>query len=185
MLYLDEDFTWRAWRRCGPMARGSRMGRCRSRKRAVAPGSEGGQIFGNAGANDTMAGRCPYEEIAEWANVMLRTVGGNGRTGGGGAARMKVEIADGAVEVRLGDGLSARLTAQGQQSGVAMPRHAPWNDTAYEHMCGRSRPENSARWPWRWDAVTLTGSWPWRRTYGALPVRRKKRSCSLSRRLLI
>src|SRR5260370_24555058 len=82
---------------------------------------KGGQIFGNAGTNDTMAGRCPYEEIAQYANVMLRAVKGTEGMWVAGPREMKVEIADGAMEVRLGDGLSARLAAEGQPSGVVLP----------------------------------------------------------------
>ena len=36
---------------------------------------KGGQLFGNAGANDTMTGRSPFEEIAQYGNVMFAVKG--------------------------------------------------------------------------------------------------------------
>jgi hypothetical protein len=92
----------------------------------------GGQIFGNAGANDTMSGRCPYEETAQYANVMLRAVKGTDRVWVAVPRGMKVEISDGATWIRLGDGLVAKLTAQGQRSGAVLPWHTAWSDAAYE-----------------------------------------------------
>ena len=74
---------------------------------------KGGQIFGNAGANDTMAGRCPYEEIAQYGNVMLRAVKGTGAMWVAVPRAMKVELAGGATELRLGDGLVGQADGKG------------------------------------------------------------------------
>ncbi len=38
------------------------------------------QLFGNSGTLQTMAGRCPYEEIAQYKNMMIRAVRGTGNT---------------------------------------------------------------------------------------------------------
>jgi hypothetical protein len=95
-------------------------------------GVKGGQLFGNAGANDTMSGRCPYEETAQYANVMLRAVKGTDRMWVAVPRRMKVETTGRATLVRLGDGLVARFTAQGQRSGVVLPQHTLWSDSDYE-----------------------------------------------------
>ncbi len=42
-------------------------------------GSGAIQVFGNAGDFDTSAGRCPYEEVVQYANVLLRVVRGADR----------------------------------------------------------------------------------------------------------
>ena len=132
-LYLDKDFTLASLATMRPDGAVKSDGQMPFSEVSLwRLAAKGGQIFGNAGANDTMTGRCPFEEIAQYGNVMLRAVKGTDVMWVAVPRAMKVEIADGAVRVRLGDGLSARFTAQGRQSGVAMPRHAPWSDPAYE-----------------------------------------------------
>jgi hypothetical protein len=132
-LYLDKDFTLASLATMRPDGAVKSDGQMPFSEVSLwRLAVKGGQLFGNAGANDTMAGRCPYEEIAQYGNVMLRAVKGTDSMWVAVPRGMKVEIAGGAVQVRLGDGLSARLTAQGRQSGEAMPRHAPWSDPAYE-----------------------------------------------------
>jgi hypothetical protein len=92
---------------------------------------KGGQLFGNAGDNDTMAGRCPHEEIAQYANTMLRVVKGTDRVWVAVPRAMEVDVERASIQVRLGDGLVARLTAKGQHSGAVLPRHGEWSDPAY------------------------------------------------------
>ena len=135
----------------------------------------GGQIFGNAGDNDTMAGRCPYEETAQYANVLLRAVKGTDRLWVAVPRAMKVDTDDRAVHVRLGDGLVARLTAKGQRSGPRLPRHEMWSDPDYEQYT----------WTFGRDEVgalavrgrARSGGWhvrDGRRRYGAVPLRRQR-----------
>ena len=38
------------------------------------------QLFGNSGEHSTMAGRCPFEEIAQYKNMMIRAVKGTDNT---------------------------------------------------------------------------------------------------------
>ena len=132
-LYLDKDFTLASvatMRPDGGVKTDGQMPFAEQNLWRLAV--KGGQIFGNAGANDTMAGRCPYEEMAQYGNVMLRAVKGTDRVWVAVPRGMKVEMAGGATSVRLGDGLVARLTAKGQRSGVVLPRHTVWSDASYE-----------------------------------------------------
>ena len=133
-LYLDKDFTLASvatLRPDGAVKKGGQMPFAEQNLWRLAV--RGGQIFGNAGANDTMSGRCPYEEMAQYGNVMLRAVKGTDRVWVAVPRGMKVEVAGGATLIRLGDGLVAKLTAQGQRSGVVLPQHTVWRgDASYE-----------------------------------------------------
>ena len=133
-LYLDKDFTLASvatLRPDGAVKKGGQMPFADQNLWRLAV--RGGQLFGNAGANDTMSGRCPYEEMAQYGNVMLRAVKGTDRVWVAVPRGMKVEIAGGATSIHLGDGLVAKFTAQGQRSGVGLPRHAAWSgDASYE-----------------------------------------------------
>jgi hypothetical protein len=132
-LYLDKDFTLGSvatMRPDGGVKADGQMPFAEQNLWRLAV--KGGQIFGNAGDNDTMAGRCPYEETAQYANVLLRAVKGTDRLWVAVPRTMKVDMDDRAMSVRLGDGLVARLTAKGQRSGVVLPRHDVWSDPDYE-----------------------------------------------------
>ena len=79
---------WRARRRCVPMAAVKADGQMPFAEQNLwRLAVKGGQIFGNAGDNDTMAGRCPYEETAQYANVHAARGEGHGPAVGGGAPR--------------------------------------------------------------------------------------------------
>ena len=65
-LYLDRDFTLASLatlRPDGGVKKGGHMPFAEQNLWRLAV--RGGQIFGNSGANDTMTGRCPYEETAQ------------------------------------------------------------------------------------------------------------------------
>ena len=109
-LYLDKDFTLGSvatMRPDGGVKADGQMPFAEQNLWRLAV--KGGQIFGNAGDNDTMAGRCPYEETAQYANVMLRAVKGTDRLWVAVPRRMKVEMTGRAMLVRLGDGLVAQV----------------------------------------------------------------------------
>jgi hypothetical protein len=132
-LYLDQDFTLASLATMRPDGAVKTDGQMPfSEQNLWRLAVNGGQIFGNAGENDTIVGRCPYEEIAQYANVVLRAVKGTDRVWVAVPRGMQVVMAGNAMEVRMGDGLSARLTAKGQRSGVVVPSHAVWSDATYQ-----------------------------------------------------
>ena len=91
-LYLDKDFTLASTATLRPDGGAKTEGQMPfSEQNLWRLAVKGGQLFGNAGANDTMSGRCPYEETAQYANVMLRAVKGTDRMWVAVPRRMKVE----------------------------------------------------------------------------------------------
>jgi hypothetical protein len=158
-LYLDKDFTLASlatMRPDGGVKTNGQMPFAEQNLWRLAV--RGGQIFGNAGENDTMAGRCPYEEIAQYANVMLRAVKGTDRVWVAVPRGMQVEMAGDAIEVRLGGGLVARLTAKGQRSGVVLPGHAEWSDAAFEQFEWTFQPEEVGTLAMEVGRGTLAGT---------------------------
>ena len=77
---------------------------------AVRGGQQGPlQIFGNSGANDTMAGRCPFEEIGQYGNVMLRAIHGANRMWVAIPKSVTVEMSGSTAFADLGRGVYVAL----------------------------------------------------------------------------
>ncbi|MCX6626688.1 MAG: hypothetical protein NTW28_03540 [Candidatus Solibacter sp.] len=141
-LYLDRDFTLASLATMRPDGTVKTDGQMPfSEQNLWRLAVKGGQIFGNAGDNDTLAGRSPFEEIAQYANVVLRAVKGTDRMWVAVPRRMQVEMMEGAMLVPLGDGLVAHLTAKGQRSGIVLPRHTVWSDAAYQQYVWTFAPD--------------------------------------------
>ena len=85
------------------------------------------QIFGNAGANDTMAGRCPVEEIGQYGNVMLRAIRGTGRMWVALPKSVAVEMQGATAFADLGRGVYVALTPY----HALAASHRDWTDPAY------------------------------------------------------
>ncbi len=132
-IYLDRDYTLASLATGRPdgaaNVEGQRPFSEQNVWRLAASGSTQGplQIFGNAGPNETMAGRSPFEEIAQYGNVMIRAIHGTDRLWLALPKPMNAERAGSTWFADLGHGVYLSLTPY---HGASVPPH-PWTDPAY------------------------------------------------------
>lgn len=140
-LYLDDEFTLGSvatGRPDGSVGTFSEEGIWRLGVRRGAGGPV--QLMGNAGPSDASDGRSPYEEVAQYANVLLRAVRGTNRLWVGAPAGVAFERAGTTAFADLGHDVYIALVAH--KSTATSDKVDP-NDAAYR------------QWTWSFDAGTL------------------------------
>ncbi len=146
-LYLDRDYTLASLATERPDGAVNIVGQRPFSEQSiwrlvVASGKQGPlQIFGNASPNDTMAGRSPFEEIAQYGNVMLRAIRGTDRLWIALPESTPLESTGSRWFADLGRGVYLSLMAYG--GATASPR--AWTDPSY------------VQYVWTYDPAKLGG----------------------------
>ena len=100
------------------------------------------QLFGNSGAQKTMAGRCPYEEIAQYKNMMIRAAKGVNNTWLAAPARFTPHIEQNVLFFDFQNGVyAACMPVNAQDLHIS-----PYSDTTY------------TRYTWKFNTHEIGGT---------------------------
>lgn len=128
-LYLDRDFTLGSVATLRPNGAADDHGQHPFSEESVWQlGVRGlGRIFGNAGANNTMAGRSPYEEVAQFGGILARAIRGTDRVWVAIPRSVDVQMEGDRAFARLPHDVWIQFTAL-RATGL---RAADWSDRDY------------------------------------------------------